>query len=56
MLYGSIQQLTADASSAEVQGTVMVQVTKKLTKTTKTGKPYLEVELADAAGSFSLKI
>lgn len=56
MNFGSIQQLTADATAAEVQGTVMVQVTKKLTKTTKTGKPYLEVELADAAGSFSLKI
>ncbi len=56
MIFGSIQQLTSEAGAAEVQGTVLVQVTKKLTKTTKTGKPYLEVELADAAGSFSLKI
>ncbi len=56
MRFHSIQQLTAEATTAEVQGTVAVQVTKKLTKTTKAGKPYLEVELADAAGSFSLKV
>ena len=46
----------AMANGGEVRGTLFVQVTQKLQRTTKNGKPYLEVLLADTDGSLSLKV
>lgn len=57
MVFESVSQLmslTADGEAAE--GTLHAQVGQKVLRTTKTGKPYLEVQLADVAGSVSLKI
>ena len=44
----------ADAQS--VQGTVQVCIVQKQPRTTRNGKPYLEVQLADTEASFSLKV
>ena len=56
MQFGSTTELNAEAAEATVQGTLLAQVTQKTTRTTKTGKPYLEIVLADAAGTVSFKI
>lgn len=56
MRFDSINQLTAAAKETAVQGSVHAQVTQSLTKTTKAGKPYLELTFADTEGSFTLKI
>lgn len=56
MQYDSITQLQALAAAAPTQGTLLAQVAQKLARTTKAGKPYLEVSLADAGGSLSLKV
>ena len=44
------------AAGAGVHGCVFAQVAQKLQRTTKNGKPYLEVQLADVAGSITLKV
>ncbi len=56
MQFGSTTELNAEAANATVQGTLLAQVTQKTTRTTKTGKPFLEIVLADAAGTISFKI
>ncbi len=55
MTFDSITQLNAEAASGMVQGTVLAQVARKTEKTTKTGKPYLEIQFSDAAGTVTLK-
>lgn len=54
--FGSTTELNAEAAAAAVQGTLLAQVSQKTTRTTKTGKPFLEIVLADAAGTISFKI
>ena len=56
MQFGSTTELNAEAANAAVQGTLLAQVTQKTTRTTKNGKPYLEIVLADAAGTISFNI
>lgn len=56
MQFASTTALNAEAANAAVQGTLLAQLTQKSTRTTKNGKPYLEVVLADAAGTVSFKI
>lgn len=56
MQFGSTTELNAEAATAAVRGTLLAQVTQKSTRTTKTGKPYLEIVLADAAGTVLFKI
>ena len=56
MQFGSTTALNAEAANAAVQGTLLAQVTQKTTRTTKNGKPYLEIVLADAASTISFKI
>lgn len=56
MQFGSTTELNAGAATAAVRGTLLAQVTQKTTRTTKNGKPYLEIVLADAAGTVSFKI
>ena len=46
--------MTADGEA--VQGELLVQVAQKTLRTTKTGKPFLELQLADVGGSLTLKI
>ncbi len=55
MIFDSITQLNAEAGSCMVQGTVLAQVARKTEKTTKTGKPYLEVQFSDAGATLTLK-
>ncbi len=55
MTFDSITRLNADAASTMVQGTILAQVARKTEKTTKTGKPYLEIQFSDVAGSVTLK-
>lgn len=54
-LYGSLNELNTAAAEL-VQGAVRVQVTQIITKTTKTGKPYLEATFADVEGSLTFKV
>lgn len=54
--FGSTTELNAVAAGAAVQGILLAQVTQKTTRTTKAGKPFLEIVLADAAGTVSFKI
>ena len=56
MQFGSTTELNAEAANAAVQGTLLAQLTQKTTRTTKTGKPFLEIVLADAAGTISFTI
>ena len=56
MQFGSTTELNAEAAKATVQGTLLAQVTQKSTRTTKNGKPYLEIVLADTAGTIPFKI
>ncbi len=55
MTFDSITQLNAEASAGMVQGTILAQVARKTEKTTKTGKPYLEVQFSDVAATVTLK-
>jgi len=55
----SIQQLketTAASCSTIVTATIDAQLQQSTVKTTKSGKPYLQVSFADATNQFSLKI
>ena len=56
MLFDSISGLRSAAAEGAVQGTVCAQLTQKLDKVTRTGKPYLELTFADATDSISLKV
>ncbi len=55
MTFDSITHLNAEAAAGMVQGTILAQVARKTEKTTKTGKPYLEVQFADVAATVTLK-
>ncbi len=55
MTFDSITQLNAEAASGMVQGTVLAQLARKTEKTTKTGKPYLELQFSDVGGTLTLK-
>lgn len=54
--YDSIIQLKNLAAEGATQGSVFVQLTQKLTKTTKTGKPYLELSFADVTDTMAIKV
>lgn len=54
--YDSVIQLKNAATEGVTQGRVFVQLTQKLTRTTKAGKPYLELNFADAADSMAIKV
>ncbi len=54
--YDSISQLKSAAAEQGAQGDLFAQLTQKLTKTTKTGKPYLELTFADATDSMTIKV
>ena len=54
--FSDITQLNAAAQETAVQGTLHVQVTQILTKTTKTGKPFIEATFADVGGSLTFKV
>lgn len=56
MQYDSLSQLQALAAEGVTQGTILAQVTQVNHKTTRAGKPYLELGLGDVAASFSIKI
>lgn len=56
MPYDSIAQLTKEASTGPVQGTVLAVLSQKTERTTKAGKPYLELGLSDVVSTFSLKV
>ncbi|MBQ2379391.1 MAG: HD domain-containing protein [Akkermansia sp.] len=56
MHYDTISQLKNTAAEGVTQGSVFVQLTQKLTKTTKTGKPYLELVFADASDTMAIKV
>ena len=56
MHYDSVISLKSTAAEGETQGDVFVQLTQKLTKSTKAGKPYLELSFADAAESMVFKV
>lgn len=57
MNFDSVSQLLSlTAGGEDVQGTLFVQVAQKTARITKNGKPYLEIQLADVAGSLTLKI
>ena len=57
MVFDSISQLLNQLSTdSPVQGTIYAQVAQKTLRSTKNGKPYLEVQLADVASAVSLKI
>lgn len=56
MTYDSIQALQSALKESAVQGSVHVQVTQNLTKTTKTGKPYLELTFGDVGGTLTFKV
>ena len=56
MHYDTISQLKNAAAEGMSQGSVFVQLTQKLTKTTKTGKPYLELVFADASDTMAIKV
>lgn len=52
----TITQLKQQAGDSPVTASVDVQLQSCVTKTTKSGKPYLELSLADSVDQFSLKI
>lgn len=56
MRYDSIIQLKQAAAAGGAQGSVFAQLTQKLFKTTKNGKPYLELFFADATDSMGIKV
>jgi len=52
----TVAQLKQQTSETPKTAAVDAQVQKNITKTTKSGKPYLEFTLADATDQFTLKI
>ncbi len=56
MRWNSINELKKESQNAPVQGSLYAQLTQKLDKVTKTGKPYLELHFADITSSFALKV
>lgn len=48
--------LSRTTEGGDIQGILFVQVAQKLQRTTKNGKPYLEVQLADTDGNLTLKV
>lgn len=56
MIYDSITQLSQSASTGPVLGTVLAVLSQKTEKTTRTGKPYLELSFADVAASITIKV
>lgn len=57
MVFESITHLLTElAAGVSVHGAICAQIAQKTQRTTKNGKPYLEVQLADVAGSVSLKV
>lgn len=50
------QLLSLTAEGESVQGELLAQVAQKIARTTKNGKPYVELQLADVGGSLSLKV
>ena len=54
--YDSIIHLKNTAAEGVIQGDVYVQLAQKVTKTTKTGKPYLELTFADASDNMAIKV
>lgn len=56
VLYDSIIHLKNVAAEGATQGSIAVQLTKKITKTTKNGKPFLELTFADAQDSMTIKV
>lgn len=56
VLYDSIIHLKNIAAEGATQGSIAIQLTKKITKTTKTGKPFLELTFADAHDSMTIKV
>ncbi len=57
MAWQSITQMTAElGNNSPMQGTLRACIAQKTTRTTKNGKTYLEVQLADSEANFSLKV
>lgn len=56
MTFDSITQLSRTASTDPMLGTVLAVLSQRTEKTTRNGKPYLELCFADATGEFSLKV
>ncbi len=56
MQYDSLTQLQILAAEAPTQGTVLAQISRKETRQTKTGRPYLEITLSDVAANISVKV
>lgn len=56
MQYSSTAHLQSQASAGVTRGTLLSQLTQKISRSTKTGKPYLEILLSDATGSISLRV
>ena len=57
MIFESISRLISETAAGEaVRGVIFAQLAQKVQRTTKNGKPYLEVQLADAADSVTLRI
>ncbi len=56
MTFDSITQLNAEAAKGMVQGTILAQVARRSEKTTKNGKPYLELQFSDIAATVTLKV
>lgn len=56
MHYDSISQLQSCVADEAGYGSIFAQIARKSTKTTKNGRPYLEVNLADVAGNLTIKI
>lgn len=52
----TIAALKRQAGEVPLQAAVMAQLQSRGVRTTKTGKPYLELAFADATGHFSLKV
>ncbi len=55
MNFESITQLNAEAAAGMVQGTILAQLARKSEKTTRNGKPYLELQFSDVAATVTIK-
>lgn len=57
MTFDSTTQLLGMIAGGEaVEGSLHAQIAQKTLRSTKNGKPYLEVQLADVAGSVTIKV
>lgn len=56
MLYDSISQLIKGASTAPVEGAVLAVLSQRTERTTKAGKPYLELSFSDVASTVTVKV